>query len=84
MIIVTFILAVLSIYLFSKFRLETARKQDKRIGLMNEIISSIKLIKMYCWESPLAHRISNARGEEIGVIRFANLQEKGISLYIYI
>ena len=51
---------------------------------MNEIISSIKLIKMYCWESPLAHRISNARGEEIGVIRFANLQEKGISLYIYI
>ena len=73
LIIVTFILAVLSIYLFSKFRLETARKQDKRIGLMNEIISSIKLIKMYCWESQLAKRISKAREEEIGVIRSANL-----------
>ena len=69
----TFILAVLTTYLFSKFRLETARKQDKRIGLMNEIISCIKLIKMYCWESQLAKRISKAREEEIGVIRSANL-----------
>ena len=36
---------------------------------MNEIISGIKLIKMYCWENPLANRISEARKEEISVIR---------------
>ena len=55
--------------LFSEFRLETAKKQDRRIGLMNDIISGIKLIKMYCWESPLANRILKAREEEISVIR---------------
>ena len=64
--------AVLTIYLFSKFRLDTAKKQDKRIGIMDEIISSMKLIKMYCWENQFAKRISKARNEEIRVIRFAN------------
>ena len=67
-----FLLLVLTIYMFSKFRLETAKKQDKRIGLMSEIISSMKLIKMYCWENQFAKRISKARNEEIRVIRFAN------------
>ena len=69
LLILTFALAVLTIYLFSKFRLETARKQDKRIGLMNEIISCMKLIKMYCWESEFAKKISKAREEEIKVVR---------------
>ena len=36
---------------------------------MNEIISGIKLIKMFCWENPLANRILEARKEEISVIR---------------
>ena len=39
---------------------------------MDEIISSMKLIKMYCWENQFAKRISKARNEEIRVIRFAN------------
>ena len=63
--------AVLTIYLFSKFRLDTAKKQDKRIGIMDEIISSMKLIKMYCWENQFAKRISMARNEEIRVTRCA-------------
>ena len=66
-----FILAGLAIYLFTKFRLETAKKQDKRIGLMSEIISSMKLIKMYCWENQFAKRISKARNEEIRITRCA-------------
>ena len=61
--------AVITTYFYTKFRFETAKKQDKRIGLMNEIISGIKLIKMCCWENPLANRISDARKEEISVIR---------------
>ena len=58
--------------MFSKFRLDTAKKQDKRIGIMDEIISSMKLIKMYCWENQFAKRIFKARNEEIRMIRFAN------------
>ena len=43
---------------------------------MDEIISSMKLIKMYCWENQFAKRISKARNEEIRVIRFANCPSK--------
>ena len=68
--------AVLTICMFSKFRLDTAKKQDNRIGIMDEIISSMKLIKMYCWENQFAKRISKARNEEIRVIRFANCPSK--------
>ena len=50
-----------------------AKRQDKRIGLMNEIISGMKLIKMHCWESQFANRISEARNNEIRVNRSANL-----------
>ena len=66
---ITFHFTVHMTLLYSKFRLETAKKQDRRIGLMNDIISGIKLIKMYCWERPLANRILKARKEEISVIR---------------
>ena len=66
------ILKGLANYLFTKFRLETAKKQDKRIGLMSEIISSMKLIKIYCLENQFAQRISKARNEEISVTRYAS------------
>ena len=67
------IILVLATYQFSKFRLQVAKRQDKRIGLMNEIISGMKLIKMHCWESQFANRISKARNKEIRVNRSAIL-----------
>ena len=32
------------------YRLKSARVTDKRIRVMNEIISGMRLIKMYAWE----------------------------------
>ena len=32
------------------FRLKSARVTDKRVKVMNEIISGMRLIKMYAWE----------------------------------
>lgn len=45
----------------SKFRKETANKTDKRLRLMNELISGIEVIKMYTWEKPLSKLIEYAR-----------------------
>ena len=55
--------------IFSRLRLETAVKTDKRINLMSEIISGIKVIKMSAWEKPFTNLISRIRNEEIQVIR---------------
>ena len=46
---------------FSRLRAETARKTDIRIGIMNEIIDGIKVIKMYAWEHAFAKSIGDAR-----------------------
>jgi ATP-binding cassette subfamily C (CFTR/MRP) protein 4 len=40
---------------------KTASLTDNRIRLMNEIISGIRVIKMYGWEKPFSDLISEAR-----------------------
>ena len=46
---------------FYKLRGKTAKRTDERIGLMNEIINGIKVIKMYAWERSFASLIEKAR-----------------------
>ena len=46
---------------FSKLRLMTAEKTDKRIRIMSEIINGMKVIKMYAWETPFAKLVEDAR-----------------------
>ena len=42
-------------------RVKTAWKSDVRIGIMNEIVNGIKVIKMYGWEVPFSDKIAEAR-----------------------
>lgn len=36
----------------AKLRMQAARVTDKRLGVMNEIVSGIRAVKMYAWELP--------------------------------
>ncbi|XP_019860381.1 PREDICTED: multidrug resistance-associated protein 4-like [Amphimedon queenslandica] len=37
-------------YIFGKLRLKAAKMTDRRVKVMNEVISGIRVIKMYAWE----------------------------------
>ncbi|XP_053420094.1 ATP-binding cassette sub-family C member 4 isoform X2 [Nycticebus coucang] len=54
--------------LFSSLRNKTAAFTDARIRTMNEVITGIRIIKMYAWEKPFADLIANLRRKEISKI----------------
>ena len=43
------------------YRLKSAKVTDKRVKVMNEIISGMRLIKMYAWEWAFHEYVKNIR-----------------------
>jgi hypothetical protein len=43
-------------------RIKTVKVTDQRVGLMSEILNSIRLIKMYAWEDSFANKIAGTYG----------------------
>ncbi|XP_033609843.1 multidrug resistance-associated protein 5 isoform X2 [Cryptotermes secundus] len=48
----------------SMVRIKTVKVTDQRVGLMSEILNSIRLIKMYAWEDSFANKIADVRNME--------------------
>ncbi|XP_062958201.1 ATP-binding cassette sub-family C member 4 isoform X2 [Cynocephalus volans] len=65
--------------LFSSLRSKTAAFTDIRIRTMNEVITGIRIIKMYAWEKSFAELITSLRRKEISkVLRSSYL--RGLNL----
>lgn len=56
----------------SALRLRVAVRTDNRVGIMNEIIQGIQVIKMYAWELPFQRVVAEARRLEVQQIRMAS------------
>ncbi|XP_072433976.1 ATP-binding cassette sub-family C member 4 isoform X3 [Chiloscyllium punctatum] len=54
--------------LFSELRSKTAILTDNRIRIMNEVISGMRIIKMYAWETPFTNLIAQVRKKEIAKV----------------
>uniref|UniRef100_A0A670I692 ATP binding cassette subfamily C member 4 n=1 Tax=Podarcis muralis TaxID=64176 RepID=A0A670I692_PODMU len=54
--------------LFSSLRSRTAAFTDIRIRTMNEVISGMRIIKMYAWEKSFADLVNNMRRKEISKV----------------
>ncbi|XP_037922724.1 probable multidrug resistance-associated protein lethal(2)03659 isoform X3 [Hermetia illucens] len=58
--------------LSSVLRMKIATRTDKRVGIMNELIQGIQVIKMYAWEKPFQAVVAEARRKEVKQIRYAS------------
>ncbi|XP_069376946.1 ATP-binding cassette sub-family C member 4-like isoform X2 [Paralichthys olivaceus] len=54
--------------LFGIFRSRTIVLTDDRIRFMNEVVSGIRIIKMYAWEKPFSALVTEVRRKEISQI----------------
>lgn len=58
--------------LTSVLRKRIAQRTDVRVGIMNELMQGIQVIKMYAWENSFMAVVSKARRNEIQQLRYAN------------
>ncbi|CAL5201249.1 unnamed protein product [Lathyrus oleraceus] len=56
-----------------KLTKEGLQQTDKRVGLMNEILSAMDTVKCYAWETSFQSRIQSIRHEELSWFRKAQL-----------
>jgi ATP-binding cassette, subfamily C (CFTR/MRP), member 1 len=49
---------------------EAVGRADKRVKLINELISGIRIVKFYAWEKPFKKMIESVRGEELEAIKY--------------
>lgn len=62
--VVIILLALEGFYLeplFEAVFAEENRQNDKRVTMLGEIISAIKLIKLYAWEKSFSHEVNEVR-----------------------
>ena len=52
------------------FRFKAAWLTDKRVRIMNEIISGIRVIKMYAWENAFNKLVAKLRRSYLATVKF--------------
>ncbi|XP_065568544.1 multidrug resistance-associated protein 1-like isoform X2 [Artemia franciscana] len=55
------------------------KNKDKRVKLMNEILSGIKVLKLYAWEPSFQNQVEDIRDKEIEVLKKAAYLGAGTS-----
>lgn len=62
-----------SMRMFSKLRLQAMKIADERVKIINEIMSNIRIIKFFSWETPYTDRVKSIRRSEMMAYGKANI-----------
>lgn len=65
------------------FRRNILKWTDKRVGLMNEIINGIQMIKFYAWERSFTAEVSKARSEEAKILKTTALWQGTFGVVLF-
>ncbi|XP_060581167.1 multidrug resistance-associated protein 1-like isoform X5 [Ruditapes philippinarum] len=52
-----------------QFQVQQMNLKDKRIKMMNEILSGIKVLKLYAWEASFEQKVLDIRNKELAVLK---------------
>ncbi|KAM4729299.1 LOW QUALITY PROTEIN: ATP-binding cassette sub-family C member 2-like [Anableps anableps] len=52
-----------------KMQTENMKSKDKRLKIMNEVLSGIKILKLFAWEPSFQTQVEDIRGEELKMMR---------------
>ncbi|CAD5123707.1 DgyrCDS12027 [Dimorphilus gyrociliatus] len=55
--------------LYGKLRVNIADGTDARLNMMEQVLSGMRVIKMYCWEKPFEKILTRLRDNEVNYIR---------------
>lgn len=55
-------------------------KKDQRVKLITEILSSIKVIKLFAWEGSFIKRVNALRNQEVKYVRVKQLLDGALNL----
>ncbi|XP_050287870.1 ABC transporter C family member 2-like isoform X2 [Quercus robur] len=73
LLVLLFPVQTLVISRMQKLSKEGLQRQDKRIGLMNEILAAMDTVKCYAWEDSFQSKVQSVRTEELSWFRKASL-----------
>ncbi|KAF3970894.1 hypothetical protein CMV_005450 [Castanea mollissima] len=73
LLVLLFPIQTLVISRMQKWSKEGLQRQDKRIGLMNEILAAMDTVKCYAWEDSFQSKVQSVRTEELSWFRRASL-----------
>ncbi|XP_065902912.1 ATP-binding cassette sub-family C member 4-like isoform X2 [Dysidea avara] len=74
----------ISLRLYAKWRLKAAKVTDNRVRVMNEIISGMRLIKMYAWEWAFHEYVKKIRKKESRIITQGSLIHAFNTAFLYV
>lgn len=63
-------------------QIKQMKNKDQRVKLMNEILSGIKVLKLYAWEHSFEEQVMGIRTKEIKVLKDAAYLNAGWSIML--
>ncbi|GAB6023497.1 hypothetical protein CHUAL_008275 [Chamberlinius hualienensis] len=77
------IMQVIQGKVFKKLRFRKSMATDERLKITNGLLSDIKVVKMYSWETPFIKLINKIRKEELKVIAMS-LAVRTLNMVVYV